>query len=73
MNRQDFIQALIDHNIDPSTVAFNDGAKEGYGIRKNYLRWEIYFRERGTEFYTRGFPSESDALVALLYDILHYK
>lgn len=73
MNRQDFTQALIDHNIDPSSVAFNDGSKDGYGIRKNYLRWEIYFRERGTEFYVRGFPSESDALTALLDDVLYHK
>lgn len=70
MTRSEFEYELISRGFDPDIVSFDEGAKEGYGIRKVYRRWEIFFRERGNEYFVRGFPSESDALKALLQDII---
>lgn len=66
MNRQDFIMLLKENGIDPGTVAFDSSTHEGYNIRKNYYRWEAFFRERGKEYNCIGFPSESDALKHIL-------
>ena len=63
---------LAANDIDPASVSFDDDFKDGYGIRKVYYRWEIFFRERGSEFYSMGYPSESEALTALLNAILHH-
>lgn len=73
MDRQEFIAALKSLDIDPSAIVFDSSVEDGYGIRKNYYRWEIYRREHGKEYFTRGFPSESEAYHALLYDIINAK
>ena len=73
MTKDEFLEILTINGIDQTSISFDDNVKEGYGIRKVYFRWEIFFRERGVEFNTRGYPSESDALVALLGDILEYR
>lgn len=62
MTKTDFLELLKKHNIDASLVIFDDPVKEGYCIRKNYFRWEVFFRERGKEHDCIGFPSESNAL-----------
>ena len=69
MTKSDFIKELIGREIDPDSISFDETTKDGYGVRRVYHRWEIFFRERGTEFYTKGYPTESDALIALLDDI----
>lgn len=69
MTKADFFKELLSRGIDPGSISFDETVKDGYGIRKVHHRWEIFFRERGTEFYTKGYPSESDALTALLDDI----
>ena len=70
MTREEFLDALIGYGFDPSNVLIDNPIMDGYGIRRVYWHWEIFFRERGTEYFTRGYPSESDALAALLEDIL---
>lgn len=72
MTRNDFFELLKKHNMKPELVVLDDPIKEGYCVRKNYLRWEVFYRERGREYDCIGFPSESAALQYLfdkLYDI----
>ena len=73
MTREEFFCELIAHDFDPEHISIDNTAMDGYGIRKAYWRWEIFFRERGVEYFTRGYPSESEALIALLEDILHHR
>ena len=58
------------HSINANLVVFDDAIKEGYCVRKNYFRWEVFFRERGKEYGCVGFPSESNAL-QYLFDKLY--
>lgn len=72
MTKTDFLELLTKYNIDANLVVFDDPVKEGYCIRKNYFRWEVFFREREKEYDCIGFPSESNALQYLfnkLYSI----
>ena len=66
MDRIEFIKHLEEHGINPNIVSFEDNAADGFVIRKNYFRWEVFLRERGAEYNCVGFPSESDALIYLL-------
>lgn len=66
MDRTEFVRQLKEHGIDPNIVTFEDNVADGYGIRKNRFRWEVFLRERGAEYNCVGFPSESDALIYLL-------
>lgn len=70
MTKDEFFHALTVYGFDTENVLIDDPTMDGYGIRKVYWRWEIFYRERGVEYFTRGYPSESDALTALLDDIL---
>ena len=70
MTKSEFLELLKKHNINASLVVFDDPISEGYCIRKNYLRWEVFFRERGKEYDCIGFPSESNAL-QYLFDKLY--
>ena len=69
MTRAEFLELLKSHNINETLVVFDETTKEGYCVRKNHLRWEVFFRERGKEYACVGFPSESNAL-QYLYDKL---
>lgn len=62
MTKAEFLERLKTHNIDQTLVVFEDAAKDGYCVRKNHLRWEVFYRERGKEYDCVGFPSESNAL-----------
>ena len=62
MTRKEFSELLKSNNINDNLVVFDDLLKDGYCIRKNYYRWEVFFRERGKEYDCVGFSSESDAL-----------
>lgn len=62
MTKTVFLELLKKHNIDVNLVVFDDSIREGYCVRKNHFRWEVFFRERGKEYDCIGFPSESDAL-----------
>ena len=48
---------------------FDDPVSDGYVLRKNYFRWEVGFREHGTETNLVGFPSEQCAMQALLDEL----
>lgn len=72
MTKTEFLELIKKHNINENIVVFDDSIKEGYCVRKNYFRWEVFFRERGKEYDCIGFPSESNALQYLfekLYDM----
>lgn len=62
MTKTDFLELLIKNNIDADIVVFDDPIREGYCVRRNHFRWEVFFRERGKEYDCIGFPSESDAM-----------
>ena len=70
MTRVEFLELLKKYNINEKLVVFGDTTKEGYCVRKNYFRWEVFFRERGKEYDCVGFPSESNAL-QYLFDKLY--
>ncbi len=70
MTKTDFLELLNRHNINTTLVVFDDSICDGYCVRKNYYRWEVFFRERGAEQECIGFPSESDAL-QYLFDKLY--
>ena len=62
MTKAEFIDLLENNNISSDLVHFNNSVVDGYYVLKNYHRWEVFFRERGTDYACMGFPSESDAL-----------
>ena len=70
MTREKFLELLKKHNINEHLVVFDDTMRDGYCVRKNYSRWEVFFRERGKEYECIGFPSESNAL-QYLFDKLY--
>ena len=70
MNRNEFIACLKENGIPPEIVSFDSSTHEGYNIRKNHFRWEIFIRERGSEYNCIGFPSESDALQHMLEELI---
>ena len=65
MTKTEFQELLELHNINETIVVFGDSVWDGYCIRKNHFRWEVFFKERGKEYNVIGFPSESDALIHL--------
>lgn len=71
MTKTDFLELLKQNDIDVNLVVFDDPIKEGYGVRKNGFRWEVFFRERGKEYDCIGFPSESNALQHLFDQLFH--
>ncbi len=70
MDRNGFYAALKQMGIDPETVSFDNSIKDGYNIRNNHFRWEVFTRERGAEYDCMGFSSESDALQYLLRELI---
>ena len=70
MTKDAFVKTLAQCGIDPCDVMAENAVDDGYGLRKNYYRWEIFYRERGVECDVRGYPSESDALQDLFEEIV---
>ncbi len=70
MTHNEFIDFLKKNNFDTNIVHFENSVADGYYVLKNYYRWEVFFRERGNDYYCVGFPSESDALEYLLKKLL---
>lgn len=70
MTRVEFLELLKKHNMNEDLVVFDDPVKDGFCVKKNYYRWEVFFRERGKGYDCIGFPSESDAL-QYLFDQLY--
>ena len=62
MTKKEFFEAIERKSISPDLVYFENSVADGYYVLKNYHRWEVFFRERGTDYACMGFPSESDAL-----------
>ena len=62
MTKKEFFEAIESKSISPDLVYFENSVADGYYVLKNYHRWEVFFRERGTDYECMGFPSESDAL-----------
>lgn len=70
MTRQEFFTLLQKHRISAELVSFSPEFRDGYCVRKNRLRWEVFVRERGIEYDILGFPSESNALQYLLDELI---
>ena len=70
MNKNEFIARLQENGIPPEIVSFDSSTNDGYNIRRNKLRWEMFTRERGKEYDCIGFPSESDALQHMLGELV---
>ena len=70
MTKAEFLKHIKKYNINEKLVVFDDAIKEGYCVRKNYFRWEVFFRKRGKEYDCVCFPSESNAL-QYLFDKLY--
>ena len=48
MNIREFDSILIDNNISPENVCFNNNvADDVFCVRENYDRIEVFYRERG--------------------------
>ena len=62
MTRTEFLELCRKNNIKTNIIHFENSVADGYYVLKNYHRWEVFFRERGTDYECMGFPSESDAL-----------
>lgn len=70
MTKEVFFDELKKYNINIDLVAINNQTKEGYCIRQTYLGWEVFVRERGEEYDTRLFSTESEALSYMLNELL---
>lgn len=70
MTRTEFIALLKINRINENLVVFDDNISDGYCVRNNHLRWEVFFRERGKEYDSVGFPSEDNALQYLYNKLL---
>ena len=62
MTKEEFFKVIESKSISSNLVHFENSVADGYYVLKNYHRWEVFFRERGTDYEYMGFPSESDAL-----------
>lgn len=49
MTKTEFSELVKKHNINENLVVSYDSTKDGYCIRQNYSRWEVFYRERGKE------------------------
>ena len=65
MTYNEFVDLLMENNVDTNIVHFENFVADGYYVLKNYHRWEVFYRERGKDYDCVGFPSESDALIYL--------
>ena len=70
MTRTKFLEQCNQQKIVPNLVHFENSVADGYYVLKNYHRWEVFYRERGTDYDCVGFPSERDALEYLLKKIV---
>ena len=43
MTKAEFLELLKKYNINENLVVFDGAIKEGYCVRKNYFRWEVFF------------------------------
>ena len=66
MTKSEFMSFLDRYNISHNLVHFENSVEDGYYLLKNYHRFEVFFRERGKDYDSVGFPSESNALEYLL-------
>ena len=62
MTKEEFFEVIESKSVSSNLVHFENSVADGYYVLKNYHRWEVFFRERGTDYECMGFPSESDAL-----------
>lgn len=71
MDKQQFMSLLIQHNINPEVVCFNDNIKDDvFCVMDNYKTVDVFYRERGREFELQRFKTQSEALEYLLMKIL---
>lgn len=71
MTRNELKTFLLDNHLEHE-VSFAPLLKDGYCVRENKQRWEVFVLERGAEYDSVGFPSESDALDYLYQKLLKF-
>ena len=71
MTKTEFLALCISNNIPGDLVHFDNSVEDGYYVLKNYHRWEVFSRERGSDSECMGFPTENDALVYLSERLIH--
>ena len=71
MDRKEFVSLLIQKEISPEMISFDNCIDEGYCVRKKGYYWVVSIWERGTEYNLHAFDSESEAL-QYLYKKLEY-
>lgn len=69
MTRSEFWEKLKENNINENVVSFEPDLKDGYCVRRVSYRWEVFVRERGQEYESIGFRSESEALEYLFDEL----
>ena len=71
MTRNEFKAFLLENHLEHE-VSFAPILKDGYCVRESKQRWEVFVMERGAEYDSIGFPSESDALDYLYLKLLKF-
>lgn len=67
MNKETFFKRLDYYGIDKKIVCFDDTTTDDvFCVMKNYDHYDVYYRERGKEFYNKRFRRQEDALQYLL-------
>ena len=72
MTRSEFMEFLIEHNINKDLICFdNEIHDDAFCIRNQGNRWIVFYFERGAEFHHHhSFSSESDALIYLMQKMM---
>ena len=71
MTRSEFMEFLIEHNINKDLICFdNEIHDDAFCIRNQGDRWIVFYFERGAEFHHHSFSSESDALIYLMQKMM---
>lgn len=72
MTVHDFYAILIEKGYDPHQVRINDTVTDCvFFLNRNYDRYEVGFRERGSVFEPGSFSNEEEAFRYLLQKIAH--
>ena len=66
MTKEEFFKVIESKSVSSNLVHFENSVADGYYVLKSYHRWEVFYRERGKDYDSVGFPSESNALEYLL-------
>lgn len=67
MNKEIFLEKLEKNGINKKMVCFDDNVSDDiFCVMTNNNYYEVYYRERGKEYYNRRFNNQDEALEYLL-------